>query len=350
MISVRSHISILQALLLLFSVMTTPAAAGAEETGKEVAVFVTIGQSNADGSAFADSAEDTRLRQWYESTANKGKLKIWYRSCKVENQPPNRLGEKPRWVVDGDTTDAGPGWLDLWYRNENSSGRTAMNMIHGFGTSSTGADKAQGRRGMEGELGMQFALTMPECELYIIKLGVSGSHISSWTDSIDDHNWRYFMQHIYKPAIDSLTASGRQPRLAGVWWMQGCADSDKTREYYESHLRYLIERFRRESGFADAHFYIGQIVGPGENTDIPDGSKGYSKSVRSAQEAVAADMADVTMVDTSTFPMQYEKSFGGYIHFNHKGVNTIGRALARLITQCAGQWAHYDTTEAATTQ
>ena len=118
-------------------------------TDADVAVFITLGQSNADGSAMFDAELDAELEQWYTSAANTGKMKIWYRSTCVQNQTSNALGEAARWAVDGTVTDAQPGWMDLWYRNENGLNRTAMNMIHGYGTWSTGTgtDCAQGRRG-----------------------------------------------------------------------------------------------------------------------------------------------------------------------------------------------------------
>ena len=325
-------------------------AADGFDPARDVALVVILGQSNADGSAFADPALDAEMRQWYVSPANTGRMKIWYRSTEVENQPVNSRGEAPRWVVNGKVCDVAPGWLDLWYRNENVAGRTAMNMIHGFGTYSTGADKAQGRRGIEGELGRQFRTAFPDRDLYVLKLGVSGSHISSWADSTDDHNRTYFMENIYRPAIASLTASGRRPRLAAVWWMQGCADSGSSRDYYETRLRHLIERFRRESGFPDAPFYIGHIVAPGESTACPEGSKGYSEAVRAAQDAVAAGMPGVSVVDTSPFPMQYEEGFGGCIHFSHEGVNAIGRELVRRIAADPDRWVRYVTPGSITTK
>lgn len=321
------------AIFALLSCQTAALAAESADTTVEVDVLVIIGQSNADGSAFADSLEDSRMSRWYRSPANSHRMKIWYRSSKVENQPANALGEHARWAVDGDTVDAGPGWLDLWYRNENALGRTAMNMIHSYGTYSTGSgsDCAQGRRGIEGELGMRYATAFPDRELYVIKLGVSGSHISSWADSIDDHNWQYFMQQIFTPAIESLQAAGRRPHPVGVWWMQGCGDSNKTELYYRQHLLTLIDRIRMQPGFADVPFYIGHIIAPGESTYCPEGSKGYSDAVRQAQDRVAATTAGVETIDTSLCPMQYEPAFSGYIHFSHRGVNEIGRILAEKI-------------------
>lgn len=312
---------------------------------EEVAVFITLGQSNADGSAYFDPAEDARLRQWYDSPSNPHNARIWYRSCKVQNQEPNVLGERARHVIDGDTTDVAPGWLDLWYRNENALGRTAMNMIHGYGTYSTGCgtDCAQGRRGMEGEMGMRFGMSMPDTELYIMKLGASGSHISSWANPADNTNWTYFYNHIYRPAIDSLLAQGKRPRLAGIWWMQGCADKNRDSDYYGRWLGTLISKCRTELGFADAPFYIGHIVGPGASDLYSDGSVEYSEGVRRAQDSIAATMPGVTVIDTDTCELQYEEAFKGYIHFSHKGINAIGRILAEKITADTASWTAFST-------
>ena len=104
-------------------------------TDDEVPVFITIGQSNADGSAFADAGEDRRLSAWYDNPdSNPGLMKIWYRSCYIVNQ-----SDGARWVFDGTTEDVAPGWLNLYYKNDNLNGRTMMNMIHGYGTWSAGA-------------------------------------------------------------------------------------------------------------------------------------------------------------------------------------------------------------------
>lgn len=303
--------------------------------GEEVAVFITIGQSNADGSAMFDPDEDARLNEWYASDRNSGKLKIWYRSTYVQNQPPNSMGEKSRWVFDGTTTDRQPGWLDLWYRNENTAGRTAMNMIHGYGTWSTGTgtDCAQGRRGMEGEFGMKFAQAFPDMELYVIKLGVSGSFISSWADPGDSHNWNYFYENMFKPAIDDLIARGKKPRLAGIWWMQGCADRAKSRDYYDNALCELIRKCRQDLGFANAKIYIGSI---------PETSSQFCPNVREAQKAVAAAFNGVELIDTSPASLQYEPGLGGYVHFDHKGVNTLGDIIAaKVIADGVDRWSPY---------
>ena len=47
-------------------------------------VFITLGQSNADGSAFPDPQEDARLQAWFESKENPHNARMWYRACYVE--------------------------------------------------------------------------------------------------------------------------------------------------------------------------------------------------------------------------------------------------------------------------
>ncbi len=315
-------------------------------------VFIILGQSNADGSAMFDPDEDARLRQWYTSPANTGDMKIWYRSTKVFNQPVNALGEAARWVVDGDTTDMQPGWMNLWYRNENLSGRTAMNMIHGYGTYSTGTgtDCAQGRRGIEGQFGMKFRQAFPDDDLYIIKLGVSGSFISSWAHPDDNTNWDYFYRHIYRPAIEDLLAKGKRPYLAGIWWMQGCADMYNTKTYYYTLLQNLIMKCRTELGFPMGRFYIGHIVKPGESELYPHGSMSFSQDLRDAQDSVAATTPHVDIIDTKDCELQYEPYFSGYVHFSHKGVNAIADTLVAKITadprwepfSTPGQWVNHN--------
>lgn len=316
------------------------------ETDADAPVFITIGQSNADGSAFFDEEEDARLNAWYSSEANPGTMKMWYRSSQVQNQDSNALGEAARHVIDGTTTDVQPGWLDLWYRNENTSGRTAMNMIHSYGTFSTGTgtDCAQGRRGMEGQFGMRFAEKYPGKELYMIKLGVSGSFISSWANTADDTNWNYFYEKMFKPAIEDLLAKGKRPRLAGVWWMQGCADASKDREYYQESLNRLIDRCRAELGFDMGRFYIGRIVKPGESTAFPGASVQFGQGVRDAQDAVAQQIEGVEIIDTKNCSFQNEPNLGGYLHFDHKGVNAIGDMLAeKVIADGAENWVRFST-------
>lgn len=321
-------------------------ASKSEKNVEEVPVFITIGQSNADGSAFFDPNIDAEMKAWYESPANTGKMKMWYKSSQVENQDSNALGERARWAVEGKVEDVEPGWLDLWYRNENEKGRTAMNMIHGYGTYSTCEDGncAQGRRGMEGNFGRTFATALPESELYLLKLGVSGSFISSWANPLDDTNWNFFYENVYKPAITDLIDQGKRPVLAGVWWMQGCADSSRSKEYYEESLLRLVDRIHNDLGFADGKIYVGHIVKPGESEVTPTGSTQYGQGVREAQDAVAEAVESVEIVDTKDFSFQYEANFNGYLHYDHAGVNAIGEELAnRVIAEGKDNWTKFST-------
>lgn len=294
-------------------------------------VFITLGQSNADGSAFPDAREDARLRGWYESEANPHLAKIWYRACYVENEDANALGDKARIVTDApaDKKDAEPGWMELWYRNENARGRTAMNMIHSCGTWSTGDGKwtAQGRRGMEPQLGILLQEALPGVPVYFLKLGASGSHISAWANPADDRNWQYFKEKIYKPAIASIEAEGKTPMICGVWWMQGCADAARDSAYYRDSLELLVRRLDTELCTPCPPVLIGHIVKPGERPDAPDTSVHFGQGVRDAQDATAAAHDNVEIINTALCSHQYEKGFGGHLHIDHRGQNQVARLL-----------------------
>lgn len=298
-------------------------------------VFITIGQSNADGSAFPDKDEDARLRTWYESEDNQHLAKMWYHACYVQNLEANALGDKARIVADApyDKKDAESGWMDLWYRNENSLGRTAMNMIHSCGTWSTGEGKwtAQGRRGMEPQLGILLQEALPGVPVYFLKLGASGSHISAWANPNDDRNWTYFKEKIFNPAMKSLREAGMTPVICGIWWMQGCADAHRDSAYYRNSLEILIERLNTELGTPYPPIFIGHIVKPGEQADAPDTSVQFGQGVRDAQDAVAEEHENVEIINTALCSHQYEKGFGGHLHIDHKGQNRIAGMLCPLV-------------------
>ena len=304
---------------------------------EDVAVMVIIGQSNADGSAFSDPAIDKQMWEWYTTTPQAENLNIWYRSTQVINEP-NALGQVARHVMEGKVRDAAPGWMKLWYRNNNVAGRTAMNMIHGTGTYS---DVAQMRRGIEGRLGQRFVEAYPGRELYVIKLGVSGSGIDTWANRKDDTNWKFFADSVYAPAIQSLLSQGKRPRMAGVWWMQGCADDSMSEVDYRARLDTLVNRLDSRLGFGKVPVYIGAIPAPGASA-TPEGSVGFSPAVEAAKLAVAASRPNVTVIPTESAPMQYEEMFKGKIHFNHEGVNRIADILMDSIQKRGPQsWAPF---------
>ncbi len=300
-------------------------------------ILLILGQSNADGSAFVEPDADAPLRDWYYNSPEAKDLHIWYAPTQVVNTI-NSLGNRARHVTGGRYRDAEPGWMRLWFCNDNAIGRTAMNMIHDAGTYSI---SARGRRGIEGELGRRWTEEFPGQQLYVIKLGVSGSGIDSWANEADDHNWHYFIDSVYTPAMNQLLAEGKRPRLAGIWWMQGCADQHSSEQDYRDKLQYLITRLREATGFADAPFYIGLIPAQGEGDTTPEGSVGYGEGVRRAQEATASSIKNVFLIPTADCPMQYEETFRGCIHFSQKGMNCIADHLVDAIkARGTGAWPY----------
>ena len=149
---------------------------------------------------------------------------------------------------------------------------------------------------------------------------------------------------MFRPAVESLLAQGKRPRLAGIWWMQGCADQNRDKAYYKESLQRLIERCRNELGFENGRIYIGHVVKPGESAVNPSGSVGFSQNVRDAQDETAAAIDRVEIIDTKDCAMQYESNFSGYIHFSHAGVNRIGEILAeKVIADGPSGWNLFST-------
>lgn len=310
--------------ILLLTAIVFSAIASAASEPEDVTLFVTIGQSNADGSAFSDPAIDRDMWQWYTNSPAARNLHIWYYPSQIANVTDFR-GQSARHVVPARFHDMPAGWMDLWYRNDNVARHTAMNMIHGAGTYSAAA---QGRRGMEGQFGRRWAEAFPDRQLYMIKLGASGSGIDTWANPADDNNWRYFIDSVYTPAVNSLLARGKRPRLAGIWWMQGCADKAADSASYDRRLRELVGRLRQNTGFPDARIFIGAIPAPGESEVNPRGSSGYGEGVRKAQLAVSRSIDGVSFVPTADCSMQVEDLFPHPVHFDHRGINAIGDRLA----------------------
>lgn len=300
---------------------------------EDVVVWITIGQSNADGSAIFDEEEDKALKTWYE-TYDSEKLFIWYNSTEVKKQANGSF-----YAFEGSIKDMDSGWMKLWYKNDNLNRRTAFNIItESWSNNDDSQWAATSRRGMEGEFGRIFSDSLPGEKLYIIKLGVSGSSIDSWADEMNNHNWIYFYEEIYKPAMTQLQESGKRPYLAGVWWMQGCADEGRSKEYYEERLSNLIEKIRYTTGFSDATIYIGTIIAPGERQEQPYGSKRYGSGVRQAQEEVSRTSEGVFLFPTFKYPLQRDS-----VHFSHRGVNMIGYDLATNAIKSKKNWSMFTT-------
>ncbi|MGL4853809.1 MAG: choice-of-anchor Q domain-containing protein, partial [Lentisphaeria bacterium] len=317
-----------------------------EVIANEVPVFIILGQSNADGSAKqADATEDDRLDDWYTTDQNKAnELKIWFRNCKYAAGNPGS-GDTRNLTVDGDDQTQN-GWKQLWYKNDIANGRTTMNQQ---GTSGTLADNGVAR-GIEGEFGKTFKTKFPDNELYVMKLGCSGSTIGTWLESLNGTNWRYFRDNVFTPAIQDLLDKGKTPVLTGIWWMQGCANRTNTQEYYTSHLNEFIAKCREELGFVDAPIYVGRISAPGESLTSSSASTQYGVGVRNAQNSIGGRLIGasseefvpgtdkrVTLVDNRDAGFSTDN-----LHYSYKGYSLIGERLAEdIATQGRSNWSSF---------
>ncbi|MGL4854431.1 MAG: sialate O-acetylesterase, partial [Lentisphaeria bacterium] len=230
-----------------------------------VPIFITLGQSNADGWGAAwnfdyDELElykDERfpnrmgktIKDFYDGvddikTVN---LKMWYRSV------TGSLADQAT-----SYTDINNSWLNLNYKSDLANNKVTMTTRQGIGT---GSDDADYVRSMEAPFGYYWSngangVAAKGKDLYCIKGAVGGTAIAKW---LGGECWVPFRDNIYKPAIKALIDAGKKPVLVGIWWMQG--ESDRNDSSYDVKLGQLATQIRTELGFPNARLYVGAISG-----------------------------------------------------------------------------------------
>ncbi|MEG1643674.1 MAG: sialate O-acetylesterase, partial [Bacteroidales bacterium] len=301
----------------------------------EVPVIIILGQSNADGSAgigsWSPSIEGATLAQRDVSLGFEGfvannpdyKMKMWHRNVRCN---PNGW----RNPVVRDAVNLGtPGWKYLSYKTELAKNRSAMS-IGSDDWNGSGVDLNQ--RGIEGGLMLEWGTVKgTKSELYVLKVGVQGSYIGSWTTVADETNWIYFRDKIAKEAFTDLLKQGKTPVLAGVWWMQGESDKGATTEYYQNCLGELINKCATQLGFTAPPFYIGQIaVGTGS----------YDANIRRAQQnLIDANPNNVFFSVTDGLAMGDPDK----VHFTYQSYSTIGKNLADAVIGNSAKWGEFST-------
>lgn len=185
-----------------------------DATEQEMPVFITIGQSNADGwgcpwdydydelGAYNDQRFSDKMgpaiKAFYDS--NPVNLKMFFNALKGQAM-----------TADATVPENNNTWMNLNYQSDLASGKVTMTSRQGLGT---GTDAAKYARSMEAPLGYWWsngvlngasAKTVP---LYMVKAAAGGSAIASWTGN--GQNWTYFKDNVYKPAIEKLIAEGKK--------------------------------------------------------------------------------------------------------------------------------------------
>lgn len=166
---------------------------------------------------------------------------------------------------------------------------------------------------------------------YIAKLAVSNTSLNT-VDGLD--NWvsgGHLSSELLKIIADAHNTQSTRVNLqvAGLFWMQGETDAlnEKAALQYKSNLTQFIKTFRQAvvrmkcAGDADVPVVIGRIQ------DNPVWV--YRKHVRAAQNQVALEVPNVSLIDTDDFSPYL--AVGG-VHFNEIAQARLGERVFRALT------------------
>jgi hypothetical protein len=166
----------------------------------------------------------------------------------------------------------------------------------------------------------------PDSTIAIVKFASSGTSLyRDWNPNRPDGLYPQMIERV-RSAIANLRSSGtRAPvRLAGFFWMQGEADSDRLKQArnYEANLEAFVRAVRKDLRAPSLPFVFGRIA------DLRRESTAhfqYSNIVRSGQGEVARTVPNTFMVSTDDL----ERSPAQRIHFSSRGTYELGRSFVR---------------------
>lgn len=180
--------------------------------------------------------------------------------------------------------------------------------------------------GPEIAAGPLLARMHPDSTTAIVKLAVSGTNLyRDWSPNRPYGLYAQMIERV-RSAIANLrsTRPSAQVRLAGFFWMQGEADSDRLKQArsYGANLEAFVRAVRRDLRAPRLPFVFGRI------TDLRRESTAhfqYSDIVREGQGEVATKVANAYMVSTDAL----ERSPAQRIHFSSRGTYELGRSFVR---------------------
>lgn len=151
--------------------------------------------------------------------------------------------------------------------------------------------------------------------------------------------------NVVETGIDALEKQGYTPSIKGYVWMQGEADavSSQLSSRYESSLKMFIEDLRsdvaeiaKDEKAALRPFVIGKIC--------PSGAYGnYISAVRAAEDAVAAQLPYVYLVDTQDLRITNEDGTpngSDAYHFNAADMYELGKRFAQTATANLAKYSY----------
>ena len=153
--------------------------------------------------------------------------------------------------------------------------------------------------------------------LYVVKASLGGTALSytatssSWYFPYNLVTGTAMLQQLelrIEASETYWTSQGKTPKYRAMLWHQGESDAGDPSNY-QTNMTTLIAKVREFTGVADLKFYIGTI---------PTTSAGYSATIRTAQDNIAAadpnvhvvDLANLTLADAFHFDAASAKEAG----------------------------------------
>lgn len=156
---------------------------------------------------------------------------------------------------------------------------------------------------------------------HLIEYAFGGRELCISASDSDWSPWHNELTATFITHMQNAETNTGQP-LQAIAWCQGEADSriDTCAANYQVNLTALIARFRDEMGNPTLPFIIART-----NEDIQDATYIYTTEVTDAQDAVAATVPHVYIINTNGLPTE------DGLHFNYTANREIGRAVFLIL-------------------
>lgn len=152
----------------------------------------------------------------------------------------------------------------------------------------------------------------------LVPAAVGGTAIDLWKPGAFDAATN---THPYDDAIRRAKNAMQLGELKGIIWHQGESDANMILSgEYESKLVQLIERFRRDLGYPDVPFILGEIgdFRPGQNLEIP--------KINAIIRKVAANTKNSGLAQC--YGLTHK---GDFIHFDTPSARELGKRYAAAL-------------------
>jgi hypothetical protein len=182
--------------------------------------------------------------------------------------------------------------------------------------------------GPEVSFGYRLHQLLPNDDIYLVKLGVSGTNLAAdWNPDAPGATYTTF-KTTAAAAIQNLTAAGKSPTVAGMIWMQGESDalnngSPNAAAAYAANLTNFIGTLRDKQKFADfanpnMPFVDGRIT-------TYFGTAADNALVRNALTTVPGQVGQAAWINTDDL----QCAFGG--HYGTQGQIDLGLRFANAM-------------------